>query len=88
LTVHAPDRGLIVVMGVCPSEDAEVLLQRLLATPTATVDLSACEALHAAVIQVLLASAPNLRLPLAESESGLKLRSLLRSVLTAKNSVA
>jgi hypothetical protein len=49
----APD-GSIQLKGPCPVEDAEVLLQHLLANPRATVDWSACEGAHTAVIQLLL----------------------------------
>jgi hypothetical protein len=46
--------GSIELTGICPVEDAETLLQYLLSTPHATVDWSACESAHSAVVQVLL----------------------------------
>ena len=41
--------------GRCGVEDAEALQRHLLAAPRSTVEWSACEHLHSAVIQVLLA---------------------------------
>ena len=46
--------------GSCPSEDADALVQHLLANPGAVVDWRACEAAHSAVIQVLMAAKPRL----------------------------
>ena len=60
MTVELQADGGIVLAGKCPSEDAESLLQFLLATPTAPVDWSGCESAHTAVIQVLLAAKPKL----------------------------
>ena len=55
--------GTIALKGMCPSEDAEALLQHLLASSAALVDWRACESAHTAVIQVLLAARPKLRGP-------------------------
>jgi hypothetical protein len=41
-------------------EDAEVLLEWLLKHPQGQVDLSACEHLHAANLQVLMAARPKI----------------------------
>src|ERR1700733_12505828 len=60
MTVRLTAQGEIVLEGTCSSEDAEVLLQSLTSTPTARVDLRACEFAHTAVIQVLLAAKPEL----------------------------
>jgi hypothetical protein len=60
MTVRASADGAILLEGSCPSEDAEVLLQQLIAAPTAAVDLRRCEAAHTAVIQVLMAFRPKL----------------------------
>jgi hypothetical protein len=60
MTVRLTTHGEIVLEGACSSEDAEILLQNLIATPAARVDLRACETAHTAVIQVLLAANPNL----------------------------
>jgi hypothetical protein len=60
MTVRASDDGVILLEGSCPSEDAEVLLQQLIAAPAATVDISRCDFAHAAVIQVLMATKPKL----------------------------
>jgi len=49
---------LIVIAGVARVEDAEPLANALIGSPDRTVDLSACSALHGAVLQVLLDFAP------------------------------
>ena len=82
MTVRTAERELIVLEGKCPSEEAEMLLQRLLAAPEAVVDLQRCESLHAAVIQVLLAAEPALRLPPADTAVGNWLRAVLLRVIT------
>lgn len=56
MTIRVSADGTIELLGVCPSEDAEALLQHLLRMPDAAVDWRACEAAHSAVIQLLLAS--------------------------------
>lgn len=53
----ANDRS-IRLAGSCPLEDAEELLRLLLDRPGRTVDWSACDMAHTAVIQVLLALQP------------------------------
>ncbi|KAA2236273.1 hypothetical protein [Salinarimonas soli] len=57
------DGQLVRLEGACPVEDAEVLLRLLLASPEAAVDWRACESLHGAVAQVLLASGAPLQGP-------------------------
>ncbi|WP_374471170.1 hypothetical protein [Phenylobacterium sp.] len=52
--------GIIRLEGACRAEEAEPLTA-LLQAELRPVDLSACAALHAAVAQVLLAFAPELR---------------------------
>lgn len=49
-----------------PIEEAEELAEWLRATPDASVDLSACEGLHSAVLQVLLATLPRCAAPPGE----------------------
>jgi hypothetical protein len=61
MTVQLSPTGAIELQGICLSEDAEVLLQHLLAAPGAVVDWEACESAHTAVIQVLLLAKPTLR---------------------------
>ena len=56
MTVTIKGDGVVALTGSCPVEDAEALLQHLLASENAKVDWSACESAHTAVIQVLLAS--------------------------------
>lgn len=63
MTIHLSADGVIELDGDCPSEEAETLLQHLLANPDATVDWRHCESAHGAVIQVLMASRPTLRGP-------------------------
>jgi hypothetical protein len=63
MTVHAAEDGTIVLDGNCPVEDAEELTRLLLLDPSATVDWRTCDALHTAVVQVLLAASPTLRGP-------------------------
>ena len=82
MTVRTVESELIVLEGKCPSEEAEVLLQRLLATPGAIVDLQRCETLHAAVIQVLLTAKPTLQLPPTDTAVGRWLRSVLLPAVT------
>jgi hypothetical protein len=82
VTIRATDGESIVLEGDCPSEEAEMLLQRLLATPTAVVDLQRCESLHAAVIQVLLAAEPTLELPPTDTAMGHWLRAILLPAVT------
>jgi hypothetical protein len=82
MTVQTAAAELIVLQGKCPSEEAEMLLQRLLATPDAAVDLRRCESLHAAVIQVLLAAKPTLQLPPTDTAMGNWLRSVLLPPVT------
>jgi len=60
MTVQVAASGAILLQGNCPAEDAEALLQHLLTAPDATVDWSACESAHTAVIQVLIAAKPRL----------------------------
>ena len=54
MTIRLAAHGTVELTGTCPVEDAELLLQQLLANPGAAVDWSNCESAHAAVIQVLL----------------------------------
>ena len=60
MTVRFTANGTIALEGLCPSEDAEALLQYLLAHPAAPVDWRACGGAHTAVIQVLMAARPKL----------------------------
>jgi hypothetical protein len=67
MTVLLSTAGTIELLGDCPVDDAEVLLQLLLATPNATVQWSACETAHTAVIQVLrVAKAKPVGMPRSE----------------------
>ena len=58
MTVHLSTTGTIDLVGHCSSEDAEVLQRHLLDHPGASVNWSACDQLHAAVLQILLAAKP------------------------------
>ena len=50
------DREAILLEGECGVEEAETLLELLLAHSTAAVDWSRCRGAHTAVVQVLLAA--------------------------------
>jgi len=65
MTVRVTGAGEVALVGACPSEDAEPLLQALLEHPEATVDLRGCDGAHTAVVQVLLAARPPVRGPAA-----------------------
>jgi hypothetical protein len=67
MTVRMDASGLIELIGACPSDDAEPLLQLLLASPEATVDWRACRGAHTAVVQVLMAARPKLSGPPADA---------------------
>jgi hypothetical protein len=54
MTVTSTGTGPIRLTGTCLAEDAEPLLQHLLARPDAEIDWRDCAAAHAAVIQVML----------------------------------
>jgi hypothetical protein len=63
LTVVLHDASTIRLIGACPADDAETLLQLLLGNPAADIDWRGCERAHAAVIQVLLVAKRPLRGP-------------------------
>jgi hypothetical protein len=63
LTVVLHDASAIRLIGACPAEDAETLLQLLLGNPAAEIDWQGCESAHAAVLQVLLVAKRPLRGP-------------------------
>lgn len=60
MTIKLSATGEIELIGACSSEEGEILLQHLLATPNMIVDWRGCEAAHTAVIQVLMAARPEL----------------------------
>jgi hypothetical protein len=60
VSVRRDDDGSIVLVGNCPVEDAEPLLQLLQATPGVPCDWTRCGHLHTAVFQVVLAARPTL----------------------------
>jgi hypothetical protein len=60
LTIRLED-GILHIEGICPVEEAETLLERLLDEPGLPVDWSGCRHLHTAVLQVLMAVRPPLR---------------------------
>jgi hypothetical protein len=81
LTAVLHDPSTIRLFGVCSAQDAETLLQLLLAHPSADIDWRGCESAHAAVIQVLLVARRSLRGPPA----GALLRRLVAPALGASN---
>jgi hypothetical protein len=54
------DGSTICLQGVCRVEDAEPLTALLQGISDSTLDLSACEGLHAAVVQAILAFHPTI----------------------------
>lgn len=60
MTVRLASEGGIVLDGVCPVNDAELLQQLLLNHPDAWVDWRGCEQAHTAVLQVLMAAKPKI----------------------------
>lgn len=63
MSVRRVDDQTIALEGFCPIEDAEPLLQLLLAAPAAAVDWRACVGAHTAVVQILIAANRNLMGP-------------------------
>ena len=67
MSVSISDAGLIELSGRCGVEDAEVLQRHLLASPGSAIDWTACQYLHASVMQVLLVGRPRVQgEPIAE----------------------
>jgi hypothetical protein len=56
MTVHLGEGGEVFLVGDCPVEDADILLQKLLEHPDVALNWSRCTSAHTAVIQVLLAA--------------------------------
>jgi hypothetical protein len=56
VTVQMAGDGTILLLDDCPAEDAEPLLQSLLAQSKAAIDWSGCRFAHTSVIQVLIAA--------------------------------
>jgi hypothetical protein len=63
MTVSVARDGAIMLEGNCPLEDAEPLLQLLRRHPGEPVDWRRCNALHTAIVQVLMAAQPRIRGP-------------------------
>jgi hypothetical protein len=82
MTVRLSPDGLIQLRDDCPVEDAETLLQHLLADAAASVDWSACDSAHSAVIQVLLLA----RRPLAGDPRNPLLREWIAPLLATRAS--
>jgi hypothetical protein len=81
MTVVLHDADTIRLIGACPAEDGETLLQHLLAHPMAQVDWRGCESAHGAVIQVLLIS----RRPLLGPPAGQFLQRFIGPALARRN---
>ena len=60
MTIRLSAHGRLNLEGACGSDEAEPLLQHLLAAPGTAVDWRSCESAHTAVIQVLMATRPEL----------------------------
>jgi hypothetical protein len=67
MTIRREQDGTIYLEDHCTVEDAEPLLQMLLATPAAPVDWRRSGRIHTAVIQVLLTARPQLIGPSGDS---------------------
>jgi hypothetical protein len=63
LTVVLHDANCIRLIGACPVDDGEALLQLMLANPSAEIDWRGCESAHASLIQVLLVAGRSLKGP-------------------------
>jgi hypothetical protein len=61
--VRRDENGTIVIEGDSPTEDAELLLQLLQATPQAVLDWTQCGHIHTAVLQIVLAAQPTVTGP-------------------------
>ncbi len=61
-------KTVAVLEGVCAVEEAEVLLEWLLAHPRGKVNLKSLQHLHSAVLQVLMALRPPISAPPADPE--------------------
>lgn len=48
--------GAIALEGICGVDDAETVLRAILEAPEAAVDWSACNRLHTAVVQIIVAT--------------------------------
>ncbi len=56
MTIRQDEDGTIVLLDACPAEEAELLLERLLSTPTPALDWTGATGIHTAVLQVVLAA--------------------------------
>ena len=56
MTVRLVGDTVIELDGVCSMEDADVLLQHLLAAPLAAIDWRCCDGAHTSVVQLMLVS--------------------------------
>ena len=63
MTLRIDGDDAVALVGDCPSEDAEALLRHLAAHPGTEIDWRACEGVHTAVVQVLLAAGAQPRGP-------------------------
>src|SRR5206468_181483 len=63
VSVRLAADNVVHLEGRCPVDDADTLLQLLAADPARVVDWRACETLHTALVQILLAVRPVLHGP-------------------------
>ena len=61
MTVALKPNGVIEISGRCGVEDAEALQRHFLVSPASAIEWGACEHLHTAVLQVLLAAKPRIQ---------------------------
>ena len=61
MTVAVKKDGVIELAGRCGVDEAGALQRHLLTAPGSAIEWSACEQLHTAVLQVLLAAKPRIQ---------------------------
>lgn len=72
---------VILLEGVCGSDEAEPLLRHLQMLPTATIDWRGCDLAHTAVLQIMLAA----RRPIKGPPRGHELRKWAAPLLAASD---
>jgi hypothetical protein len=77
MTVRLAENGTICLIDDCPAEDADLLLQYVLARSDTPIDWSLCRSAHTSVIQVFLSTG---RLPVG-TPNGTFLKELIGPAL-------
>ena len=79
MTIDVARDGTLLLTGACPSDDAEPLLQQLLASPSAAIDWRNCVSAHSAVLQVLIVA----RRPMIGPPASMLLRQWVNPLLAS-----